>query len=878
MSSTVEERSRSLLADPVFSVAEAVLLLRILLAVVAFDPQLFDPFGLVKSAVAHVFTAVLAVLLVWLLARHGRWIFAWSPVHIAIGLVVLSFAIASFFAVDHEVALFGTWRRYLGLTQMVDQAVVYAGAVVLVRSRQAVGTAFVVALIAAAIVAAYGLVQFAGLDPFKFADSTKRPISTLGNPDILGGFLSVAVPTLAAVALVARRELPRWSSAAALGVAVACVALMIPVGVRNGVLGIGAGAATAVAVVLIGREPDRRLVLWLTGGAALALAIVFIALGSRLTPAYLQQDPAVEERLEIWRAAVAEVQARPLFGVGPDNFGVVWPSVRTARSEQLIGPDNIENSTHGWPVYYLTSAGLAGLGAFLAAIVLAALAAIRLARRGDPLALAAVPLAAYLAQGLVDVNDVSLDWIPFFAMGLLAGAAGETVLVVAPRSKRARRSASPRPGWVGGVGWAFVTVALVAAAAAALPRVGASRAELLGQTRLNVGAAPEAIDMETDAVQRDPRRAEYWSSLGAALAGVNSVAASSAFVTASEMAPHDRTHWLNISVTQRALGNLGGGIAAARRAVAADPNSSRAHRNLANALLQAERFEEAASEGETALRLYQAPEMYEEPILAYIRLARWDRAVELANAAVKLTSFPHYYLRLAQALHGAGREKDSREALDVVLQQTPKDPEALDLAGVLKACTGVSAAASTPGPQNVGVKVTWTATARGCADPEFRFSLAVPGRGWRMVQDWSSTATFAYAGDAVGGTYTFEVDVRSKASPSNAGGPADNVFGYTFLSDATCSGVSATASPSSPQPRGIPVTWAAIAVGCTKAEFRFFSAAPGGGWQVVRDWSTTPTYTFTAGDTGRYLWEIQVRAVGSSAAYDASLSTSYDVR
>src|SRR4029077_13218855 len=102
---------------------------------------------------------------------------------------------------------------------------------------------------------------------------------------------------------------------------------------------------------------------------------------------------------------------------------------------------------------------------------LAARAALSLARRGDPIAIAIVPVAAYLGQGLVDVNDVSIDWGVWFGIGLLAGAAAPAV--VAARATRRRRVARrSTPVWAG---WSLVAAAPLGALAVEGPRPGGER-------------------------------------------------------------------------------------------------------------------------------------------------------------------------------------------------------------------------------------------------------------------------------------------------------------------------------------------------------------------------------------------------------------------
>jgi hypothetical protein len=77
---------------------------------------------------------------------------------------------------------------------------------------------------------------------------------------------------------------------------------------------------------------------------------------------------------------------------------------------------------------------------------------------------------------------------------------------------------------------------------------------------------------------------------------------------------------------------------------------------------------------------------------------------------------------------------------------------------------------------------------------------------------------------------------------------------------------------------GQTVTWTATAdTSAGPVEYLFRRYSPTRGWEIVRNWSTSNTYTWTPAstDSGRYVLEVLVRVVGSSAAYEAITSTGY---
>ena len=242
------ERLERLRSDPVFVIAQFVLVAKIALVLFAFDPFAADTFSLVKSTLSHAAGWAIAALLLALFARHRGVVFSKSRVHVAAAAVVVTFALATVFALDPTVALFGTSRRFLGLTHVLDEALVYTAAVMLIPTAADLRRIFVGLAAIFAPVIAYGLLQHLGLDVVRYAAPTIRPISSVGQPDVLAGLLSIGVSTLAAVLVL------RWTSMSAgarvaLGVlAVLGFAVLAFTEVRNAILGL-AGGLSVLAIL-----------------------------------------------------------------------------------------------------------------------------------------------------------------------------------------------------------------------------------------------------------------------------------------------------------------------------------------------------------------------------------------------------------------------------------------------------------------------------------------------------------------------------------------------------------------------------------------------------------------------------------------------------
>jgi hypothetical protein len=143
--------------------------------------------------------------------------------------------------------------------------------------------------------------------------------------------------------------------------------------------------------------------------------------------------------------------------------------------------------------------------------------------------------------------------------------------------------------------------------------------------------------------------------------------------------------------------------------------------------------------------------------------------------------------------------------------------------------------------------------------PEYRFWVRDPSGTWTVVRDWgpSSTHTWNTHG-LVSGTYTLRISVRALGA---AAGQAYTDVAYELTAAPACTGVTLGASPASPRAAGASVGLTAGGTNC--AEYRFWLGLPNGSWQVLRDWDTGNTYTWTT--TGLAEETYTLRASGRAA-------------
>jgi putative inorganic carbon (HCO3(-)) transporter len=650
--------------DRVYAMAQVTLFVKLMLTVVVLDYQAEDTFALPKSVAAHATSLVLGALLVWLFARYGRRLLSWSPVHVAVGAMLVVFSLATLFALDPEIALFGTPRRFLGLTHLLDNAVLYVGAATLFRDARSLRLLAIVALGTAVPEIIYTGVQRAGLDPLKFRESATPVIGTLGNPDLLGAYLAMVGISALSFSFLLSSRLPRWITAALVALGVSCVGILLVVGVRSGLLAIGSGfAATILLAVLL---PWRRA-WWMRGLLAFpvvfVLAVLVSPVAARLNPASLLNDQAITVRFEIWDTAERAVAARPLLGIGPDNFAVFYPA---NRSEASAKTGLLENSTHSFWLYAATSAGLLGFAALLGLVALVIAGGIRAARAGQVGALALVPFFAYLGQSFANVNEIVVDWVFWLSAGVVVAASAQPL----PRPRTGFRR--PRRATLTGV------VALGAAAALAvtfvLPRITTDEALARSEGLNNVNRGREAIPFAQAAIQGDPRRGEMWSSYGTALATSGSlVAAIEAYTAASQREPWQALGWRNIAIVWNQLGNRAAARAAAERALRVDRYDGESHDLMASLSYDAGDYARAAAEGERAIALRNPPQesTYFTTSSAYVQLKDLPRAETVIRDGIKLYPSALLRVQLAAVLGDEGRTAEAIAVLDALLAESP---------------------------------------------------------------------------------------------------------------------------------------------------------------------------------------------------------------
>jgi len=443
------------------------------------------------------------------------------------------------------------------------------------------------------------------------------------NPNYFASFLLVGFSIGLAVALFHREQLHRTAGAA---VALAFFFGITQAWSRGATL--AALGAAALATIRYARHSARPRLLTAVVLAAMTLA------GAAASPALVQKftdsgarDPYNYLRPKIWLAALQIVRANPVFGIGLDQFRHVSKQYTPAVEGTVARYPKRPGIAHSEYLQYAAEVGLPAvllLGGLAASLFLAALRrAPTCSRESRPIQEAAILTAASLAiHALVDNNWTT----PVMASGLVIFSLGD-VLPDRRRTVELRWSSSR-------MAFAVMAVLLMYAHSTLIPAVGLWFNET-GHRALAAGNLEKAELAHRLAVAIVPDHPVFLDNMGAVYLKMYEGSreqrlldlAEHFYTRAMKSNPNDEAPARHVErvLIQRLTGNREHDLDIHERIVEVDRETLRrdpfnpfVRKNLAEALYNSGKREEAERELATALSL--------EPnyIPAYLRFAEWE--------------------------------------------------------------------------------------------------------------------------------------------------------------------------------------------------------------------------------------------------------------
>jgi O-antigen ligase len=617
----------------------------------AYLPPLEAPFLVAKFAVLQIAAALgfAALALRWWAVPDQP---LWSrPLARAALLVLATTALAWAFAgrgpaigAPYADAALARWGALFGIA---------CGTSLVARDPRARRTLLETVTATGTIVAAIGLWQHLDIVPLPIPEWSP-PGSTFGNRNMGAEAIALSLPlgiaalastrreragTIAfvlalsaqAVYLAATRTRGAWLGCAA-GVAVTLALLRPRLSPRAALMVLALGAVVVIVALLPGRAnprygPDAKR---LASGVALAEASV---------------DPhstALRTRFGLWRRSLTMWRERPLLGVGPGNWPVVFPRFAEpgAAEDGVLTVALIPRQAHDDLLERATETGAIGLAALLILYAAAAWTALRRARSGDTAERAATAGAAGTLAALIGAGVTAFP-LEMPATILLAGVA---LGLLAPRSPPAEpaRARASRPA-------RRVLAAAALVVATALVAVAVVRAER--QVRGDLWQARGQRKLFHDMQKGSPNEKTKKRLATEALAALEASAAATPAAF--------RVH-LHIAEANLILGRLDDAELAIRRALSLEPWSPNAGATLALVQLRRHELAPARASAASALSL-----LHNEPLALQVT---GDAAEMMGDAAAALNARD----RLRALAEGPGVDpKTARQARALLLEREP---------------------------------------------------------------------------------------------------------------------------------------------------------------------------------------------------------------
>jgi putative inorganic carbon (HCO3(-)) transporter len=553
----------------------------------AFIPNIVDEFVLPKLLLARLLIAVLIVVLLVRWLQQGMVTWKRTPLDLPLLAFIGSAALSTVFAINRNVAIFGTYDRWEGLLTIVSYALVFWLAVQLLSGEgDARGLTWSL-LLSGYVIAAIAILQSAfgvlGGGYFHGANNVIRPDVTLANPDFLGIFLAMLLP-VAFAKLVSRR--PLTSRVLAANLVVVLLLGLLATFTRAAWI----GGVVGVVIVLVLRR--GRLHVWplvisasvLVIGFALLAAIAVArpsnggngigqALIARIASIADLKSGTQNERIRTWGDTLPLIASRPILGYGPDTFGLVYPQFQTINQRFVLW-----DKPHQDALGVAASQGIIGLVAYIWILV----AFVRAFWKGRYKRGAVALFAGWVAYVVSIQADFS--WIPTSVPFWLFAAAA--IVTWAPSVEPVRVAQFPRRIAVPMLAASSIALIALLIPGVVLPYLAdadyyaTQAAPDLERARATIGQARQLAPYEAVYAIQAGNYALNLDQNGIPASNADWSAADEAYQAAARLGSFSPEMFRELAIVDEHLGDHAGAVAAAKRALELDPYDPESKRLL----------------------------------------------------------------------------------------------------------------------------------------------------------------------------------------------------------------------------------------------------------------------------------------------------------
>ena len=502
-----------------------------------------------------------------------------TPLDLPLLSFIGSAALSTLFAINRNVAIFGTYDRWEGLITIATYALVFwLGVQLLSGEADARGLTWSL-LVSGYVIAAVAILQstfgILGGGYFHTANNLNiiRPDVTLANPDFLGIFLAMLLP-VAFAKLVSPRPMATRVLAANLVVVLSFGLL------ATFTRAAWIGAIVGIVVVLVLRR--GRFHVWPLVISASILVVGFATLvgiaaarpssgGSGFGPALFARIVSItdlksgtqNERIATWGDTLPLIASRPIVGYGPDTFGLIYPQFERTNQNFVLW-----DKPHQDALGVAASQGVIGLLAYIWILV----AFVRAFWKGRFQRGAVALFAGWVAYMVAIQFDFS--WIPtsipFWLFAAAAIVTWSSKLEVVRVADFPRRIALPALA-AGSIGLlALLVPGIVFPYMADADYYVAQTASTLQQARATIGQARQLAPSEAVYAIVAGNYALNLDQNGTPASNADWPAAREAYEAAARLGSYSPEMFQELAIVDEHLGDHAGAVAAARRALELD--------------------------------------------------------------------------------------------------------------------------------------------------------------------------------------------------------------------------------------------------------------------------------------------------------------------
>lgn len=399
--------------------------------------------------------ATASALLMW---SYGLW-HTGSPLRVPsrwwlpLGLSILAI-ISAMAAIHPKTTALGSSSYRQGLVVQIVLMLLFVLAVQLIRSTSRVKQITAATSVGSLMVAAYAAVQIAGLDPNQWPSAEvyhfERGFSTLGNPDMLGGFLLFGTITAAATSLSEsgiQRKVVWWAVALFLA-SVTTLTL-----VRAAWMGLLVGLAMLALFAWLVRLRPVMMDWALTAAVPVILLLVAVIRNAtneglllrRLIQAVTQPAAESTGRLLFWQEATAIIADYPILGVGPDSYVLGWYGHQSRELVSQLGSGIVVEDPHSSLLMLAATIGIPAALFAVAWFVRVIVDAVRLLRSSSDRAPRsrmlyagwAAALIGYLVYSTLGITTIASATLTVIALAVLTAPNARTLEPSLPHRRTA---------------------------------------------------------------------------------------------------------------------------------------------------------------------------------------------------------------------------------------------------------------------------------------------------------------------------------------------------------------------------------------------------------------------------------------------------------